>query len=240
MRTGCKKTQTCPGAWLLLALLTAMLVPPAAVAETGPSACNPVVRLAVESASLQETLSGLSRDYGFSLVFSASVERPVSLEAELPLEQLLKALTTGLSTSLIHGEDSLCDGRRLTRLILYPVGEQGEPAQGSGTAADIRIKEPSRDTDYIYIDDMEQYVEEVFLGKRRPELKRMTPEQRAEYRDTRRRVKKTIKPRLKSGELSRERRGRKDTAGDVSEEPAATNTGREEDTGTEVNAAQAH
>ena len=240
MRTGRIKTRTCPGVWLLLALLTAMLASPAAVGETGPSPCNPVVRLAVESTSLQETLSGLSRDYGFSLVFPASVERTVSLETELPLEQLLRALTTGLSTSLIHGEDSVCGGRRLTRLILYPVGEQGEPAQGYRTAADTRAKEPDRDTDYIYIEDMEQYVEEVFLGKRRPELQRMTPEQRAEYRDTRRLVKKTIKPKLKSGELRRERHGRRDTAGDVSEEPAATNTVREEDTGTEVNAAPAH
>jgi hypothetical protein len=232
--------RTCPGAWLpLLALLPAMLAPPAAGDEAGPSPCNPVVRLAVENASLQETLSGLSRDYGFSLVFPASVERPVSLEAELPLEQLLKTLTTGLSTSLVHGEDSSCGGRRLTRLILYPVGEQGEPAPDSGMAADTRTEEPDRDTDYIYIEDMEQYVEEVFLGKRRPELQRMTPEQRAEYRDTRRRVKKTIKPKLKSGELSRERSGRIDAAQGVSEEPAVTEAGKEEGTVTELNAAPA-
>jgi hypothetical protein len=205
--------QTCSGAWLpLLALLPAMLAPPAAGGDTGPSSpCNPVVRLAVESASLQETLSSLSRDYGFSLVFPSRVERPVSLEAELPLEQLLKALTTGLSTSLVHGEDSDCGGRRLTRLILYPVGEQGEPAPESGMAAGAGTEVPSRQLDYVYIEDMEQYVEEVLHRKRRPELQRMTPEQRSQYRDTRRRLKKTLGSELKSDELRRERRDRNDT-----------------------------
>jgi hypothetical protein len=212
MRTGRENTRTFPGAWLaLLALLPAMLAPPAAGGETGPSPCNPLVHLAVENASLQETLSGLSRDYSFSLVFPATLEQPVSLEAELPLEQLLKALTTGLSTSLVHGEDSDCGGRRLTRLILYPVGEQGEPSPESGMAADAVTEAPNRHVDYIYIEDMEQYVEEVLHRKRRPELQRMTPEQRAEYRDTRRRMKKTLGPELKSDELRLERRDRKDT-----------------------------
>jgi hypothetical protein len=58
---------------------------------------------------------------------------------------------------------------------------------------------------------MEQYVEEVLHRKRRPELQRMTPEQRAEYRDTRRRMKKTLGPELKSDEFRQERRDRKDT-----------------------------
>ena len=212
MPTGRKNKRACPGAWLsLLALLPAMLAVPAASGETGPSPCNPLVRLAVENASLQETLSGLSRDYGFSLVFPASVERPVSLEAELPLEQLLKTLTTGLSTSLVHREDSDCGGRRLTRLVLYPIGEQGEPSPESGMAADAGTEVPNRHVEYIYIEDMEQYVEEVLHRKRRPELQRMTPEQRAEYRDTRRRMKKTLGPELKSDELRQERRDRKDT-----------------------------
>ena len=212
MRTGRKNLRTCPGAWLpLLALLPAMLAPPVAGDEAGPSPCNPVVRLAVENASLQEILSGLSRDYGFALVFPVTMERPVSLEAELPLEQLLKALTRGLSTSLVHGEDSDCGGRRLTRLILYPVGERGEPVPESGMAAGAGTKAPNRHVDYIYIENMEQYVEEVLHRKRRPELQRMTPEQRAEYRDTRRRMKKTLGPELKSDELRQERRDRKDT-----------------------------
>jgi hypothetical protein len=210
MRTGRKKTRTCPGAWLpLLALLPAMLAPPATGEEAGPSPCNPVVHLAVESASLQETLSSLSRDYGFALVFPDSMERPVSLEAELPLEQLLKALTTGLSIALVHGEDRDCGGRRLTRLILYPVGEQGEPAPEPGMAAVAGTEVPNRHVDYIYIEDMEQYVEEVLHRKRRPELQRMTPEQRAEYRDTRRRMKKTLGPELKSGEPRQDRRDNK-------------------------------
>jgi hypothetical protein len=209
MRTSRKKMRTCPCAWLLLALLPAMLATPVAGDDTGPSPCNPVVRLAVESASLQETLSGLSRDYGFSLVFPASVERAVSLEAELPLEQLLNTLTTGLSIALVHGEDSDCGGRRLTRLILYPVGEEGETAPESGMAAGAGTEVPNRHVDYIYIEDMEQYVEEVLHKKRRPELQRMTPEQRSEFRDTRRRIKKTLGPELKSGEPRRERRDNK-------------------------------
>ena len=223
--------QTCPGVWLtLLALLAVMLAPPAAGDEAGPSPCNPVVHLAVENASLQETLSGLSRDYSFSLVFPATLEQPVSLEAELPLEQLLKALTTGMSTSLVHNEDSDCGGRRLTRLVLYPVGEQGEPAPDSGMAADTEAEEMG----YIYIEDMELHVEEVLLGKRRPELQRMTPEQRAEYRDTRRRVKKIIEPKLKSGELRRERRGSKGRTGDARGEPPDAETGTAKETGSEL------
>jgi hypothetical protein len=209
MPIACKKTRAHFIVWLSLLALPPPL--PASGDQTAPSSCNPVVRLAVEQASLQRTLTDLSTDYGFSLVFPAGMEQPVSLQAELPLEQLLKTLTTGLSTSFIHGADAGCGGSRLTRLVVYPFGEQGQPAPGSGAATAGKIEEPERDPDYIYVEDMELYVEEVLLRKRRPELQRLTPEQRADYRDTRRRMKKTLGPKLKSGELRREQRDNQDT-----------------------------
>ena len=53
---------------------------------------------------------------------------------------------------------------------------------------------------------MEQYVEEVILRKRRPELARMTPEQQVQYRHARKKVKAILEPQLKDGTLKREKR----------------------------------
>lgn len=204
---------------LILALWAAMLALPAWPDEAGPGHCNPVVRLAVEHASLQETLSGLAREHGFSLVFPDSVDQAVSLDDELPLDELLEELTDGVSSSFIYGEDAVCGGNRLIRLVIYPVGEQGAMPAAGGMAPGSRSAAPDRDVDYLYIEDMEQYVEDVLLRKRRPELKRMTPEQRAEYRVTKQRMKKIIEPKLKSGELQRERKNkradRKDNPGET-------------------------
>jgi len=182
------------------ALACVMLAVPVWPVTAAGVSCNPPVRLDVDNAPLSETLAKLAATHEFALAFPDSVDRAVTLHEELPLDELLARLTSGTSTSYIYADGADCTGHRIVKLVVYPVGEQGEVIRGAGSATG-RAHVPSRDQDYIYVEDMDSYVEEVILKKRRPELFRLTPEQRVQFRLSRRRLKKGLEQKMKSGEL---------------------------------------
>ena len=201
----------------LCALLAGCMILAAAPVMAQQS-CNPLVRLDVTDASLAKTLATLSEEHGFGLTFPQSMDRTVSLSEQLPLNRLVEKLTRGTSTTLVYRELPGCDQPALARVDVYPEGEEvtasrsgshSEPLSMSSpqsVSAPLVVSEPQAPPEYIYIDNMEQYVEEVLLRKRRPELARMTPEQQVQYRHARKKVKAILEPQLKDGTLKREKR----------------------------------
>ena len=63
----------------------------------------------------------------------------------------------------------------MTHIIVLPVGKDTEHVSNLQSAQQQTV-------DYIYIDNMESYVTNVLNGNQRVDLRRMTPEQREEYR----------------------------------------------------------
>jgi hypothetical protein len=182
---------------LVLCALPAM--PMLSLAQA-PVPCNPVVHLSVEKASLAKTLAGLAQAHDFTLVFPDSVDRPITLDAELPLDRMLKRLTNGISTSYLYADRPACDGNQIMKLVVYPVGEEGKALRTAG-GRNGNPNRPVTSQDYIYVDDMDQYVTEVLTHKRHAELVRLTPEQRLQYREARKRLKKELEPELKRGNM---------------------------------------
>lgn len=202
----------------LFILAAGCMLAPATLPAMAQPACNPQVSLQVQDASLQQTLALLAEEHGFELTFPPGLDRTVSLNDELSLDRLVEKLTRGTSTSLVYRELPGCEQPVLARVEVYPEGEEGgmllpashaEPLPVSGMqsgSGPLAVPTPQAVTEYIYIDNMEQYAEEVILRKRRPELERMTPEQQVEYRHAQKKVKKMLEPQLKAGTLKREKR----------------------------------
>ena len=95
--------------------------------------------------------------------------------------------------------------------MVYPVGEQGKVIRGAGGAIG-NAKVPLIDRDYIYVDDMDSYARDVMLKKHGAELNRLTPEQRIEFRMSKRRLRQEMKAQGKDGELRRAQRAAKKAA----------------------------
>lgn len=199
---------------LLVACMT--LAAQSAVAQ---SPCDPMVRLDVKDTSLAKTLTTLSREYGFEVSFPQGIDRSISVSDQLPLNRLVEKITKGTSVSLVYREVAGCAYPQLARVVVYPQGEQADtrlPAQTAELPAAPAAYTPR---EYIYIDNMEEYVEEVLLKKRRPEVAQMTPEQRAEYRQLKRKLKKTLRAKKKTGAA---KKGKPAADADVVEGPAGT------------------
>ncbi|MGB5441580.1 MAG: hypothetical protein WBN57_02975 [Gammaproteobacteria bacterium] len=183
----------------LLVACTLLAASPA-VAQT---ACNPLVSMDVTEASLAKTLGLLSVEYGFELSFPHGVDRAVSINDQMPLNQLVEKITRGTSTSLIYREEAGCAQQVLVRVVVYPQGEQVDASLPEGNVDLQPEPAPAASGEYIYIDNMEQYVEEVIFKKRKPQRSRMTPQQAAEFREVKRRLKKTLKQKYKAEKLKR-------------------------------------
>lgn len=192
--------------------------------------CNPPVRLDVEDVALSTLLDELAQEHDFSLVFPESMDRHVTVHEELALDALLERLTAGISTSYMYADEADCDGLRIVKLVIYPIGEKGEVIRGSGgTVGTARI--PRKDRDYIYVEDMDGYVRDVMLKKHGPELNRLTPEQRVEYRMSKQRLKKERKAQGRDGELRSAGRDAKKAVSGSDETGGDQATGKPADTG---------
>jgi len=185
-RVGCHRR-----AGRLLVLCALLCLPIVSPGQT-PVPCNPVVHLNVENASLSKTLRELSKAHGFALEFPDSVDRPVTLAADLPLDQLLKRLTRGISTSWVFADHPACSGNRIKQLVVYPVGRDAPLPRARGWQNGHKER-PLPGQEYIYVDDMEQYVRDVLKRKHRADLIHLTPEQRVEYRNIRKRLRKEMR-----------------------------------------------
>jgi hypothetical protein len=163
------------------------------------ASCDPVVKPVPAGTTLAKTLVSLSHEYNFSLSFPKNLDRPIEHIDSMKLSRLIKVLTHDINTVLRYKKLGSCTGQRLVELIVLPAGD-GEPEL-------IRVEqkpvtEPQK---YIYIGNMEQYVTEVLLRKRRPDLAHMTPEQKIEFRMTRKRLKPVLKDEIKQARAERKK-----------------------------------
>jgi len=153
------------------------LVMQAVIASPGQAEifCNPVVDPLASDTTLVRTLSRIAEEYEFKLLLPESLDHPVRLKKSMTLERLVKYLTTDMNTVLKHKKVDGCASPVLTHLIILPVGKETEHIGSQQSAEEQTV-------DYIYIDNMESYVTNVLNGNQKADLKRMTPEQREEFR----------------------------------------------------------
>jgi hypothetical protein len=137
--------------------------------------CNPVVDPTNSDTTLIRALSRIAEEYEFKLTVPESLDRPISFNNSMTLERLVKHLTKNMNTVLKHKKIDGCATPVLTHLIVLPVGKEG------GSDGDPPSMQ-EQTVDYIYIDNMEEYVTNVLAGKQQADLERMTPEQREEFR----------------------------------------------------------
>ena len=137
--------------------------------------CNPVVEPLASDTTLAGTLSRISEEYEFQFSLPESLDRPVGFKKSMTLERLVKHLTRDMNTVLKHKKVAGCASPVLTHLIVLPVGKETGYVSSQQSAEEQTV-------DYIYIDNMESYVTNVLNGNQRVDLRRMTPEQREEYR----------------------------------------------------------
>lgn len=123
---------------------------------------------------LLQTLTRLAEQYEFKLTFPLALDRPVGARKTMKLNRLIKILTTDLNTVLKHKTVEGCATPVLTQIIVLPVGKESALATIEPAAANSA-------EDYLYIDNMEEYVTNVIDGKQAAEPGRMTPEQREEF-----------------------------------------------------------
>jgi hypothetical protein len=138
-------------------------------------ACNPVVEPLSSDTTLISTLSRVATEYDFKLTLPESLDRPIRFDRSMALERLIKRLTRGMNTVLKHRKVEGCATPVLTHLIVLPIGKQTE----------LSVNQPPEEeqtVDYIYIDNMESYVADVLEGRQQADLRRMTPEQREEFK----------------------------------------------------------
>jgi hypothetical protein len=137
--------------------------------------CNPVVDPLASDTTLVRTLSRIAEEYKFKLSLPESLDHPVGFKKSMTLERLVKHLTRNMNTVLKHKTVAGCASPILTHLIVLPVGQETEHVSSQQLTEEQTL-------DYIYIDDMESYVTNVLNGSQQVDLRRMTPEQREEFR----------------------------------------------------------
>ncbi len=148
--------------------------------------CNPVIVPLRNETSIAQLLSGLAQDYNFNLSFPKNLDRPIQVNESMELDRLIKMLTKGMSTVLCHEKIDGCHNMRLTELAVMPVGNKAE-------FINIERESIAPPKEYVYIDDMEQYVTEVLMQKRKANLDNMTPEQATEFKLLRKKLREELK-----------------------------------------------
>lgn len=162
----------------------------------GENMCNPIVKLVVAEMTTAEMLAGLAKKYNFSLYIPKGMGQLVHMDESMELNQLIKLLTTGMNTILIHEKIEGCTEPRLTELTVIPAGEE------SGFV-NIEQQADSQFQEYIYIGNMEQYVTEVLMHQRNSKLKKMSPEQQIEFKAVKKRLREDLKDEIKQMRIIR-------------------------------------
>ncbi|VAW50614.1 hypothetical protein MNBD_GAMMA06-1690 [hydrothermal vent metagenome] len=147
--------------------------------------CAPVTVPVRSETSIAQLLSGLAEDYNFNLSFPKNLDRSMRMDESMELNQLIKMLTKDMNTVLCHEKIDGCNNMRLTELAVMPVGNKTEFINVERDTASVK--------EYIYIDDMEQYVTDVLMKKNTAKLNEMTPEQAAEFKLLRKRLKEELR-----------------------------------------------
>ena len=152
--------------------------------------CNPVVEPEKRETTTAQLLTKLAKKYNFSLSFPKNLDRPILVDDSMKLNRSVKTLTKGMNTVLRHDKVEGCLDLRLSELTVMPVGEETE-------FINVEQKSRPQPSEYIYIDNMEQYVTEVLMRERKAQVREMTPQQAAEFKSVKKRLKKELKDEIK-------------------------------------------
>ena len=153
--------------------------------------CDPVVKLGGQTNTLQKTLSLLAKQHNFELSFSVDADKSVESVDGMRLSQALKYLTTGVNTVFQHKKVVGCSKAKLVSIEVLPVGEQGKIIHvKSKPVAEVSPQTQAK-VESVYIDDMDQYIEDVLLRKRKRE-RNLSLEQRKEFAKKRRQVRQRL------------------------------------------------
>lgn len=143
--------------------------------------CNPSVTLDVQEASLSQLIINLAEKHQFDTGFPVVLDKKITIKESASLEDILRLLTRGMSTIIRKQYRVACKGEAITELYFLPTGQETEYINASIANPNPSIASPKKIVDYIHIDDMEQYVQEVMNGTRRQNKRQMTPEQKKEF-----------------------------------------------------------
>ena len=88
--------------------------------------CNPVVGLVTTETTVALRLTGLAEKYNFSLSFPKNLDQPIQVNDSMELDRLIKILTAGMNTVLVHEKVEGCTSLRLSELTVIPVGDETE------------------------------------------------------------------------------------------------------------------
>lgn len=163
-----------------------------ATSEKGEKQCNPVVVLDAGSTTLQKALTQLANQHNFKLVFPVSVDKNIESPGEMSLSKMLHYLTADLNAIVQTGDFAGCETKRVTGIEILPVGEKTEYVYVEQQPDVVLPKKNSSNKEYIIIDDMNVYAEEVLLKKRKAMRKKMSAEQKESFKTAKRVAKKRL------------------------------------------------
>ena len=166
----------------------------------GGNICNPLIKPVTTDTTTSELLSELSKKYNFSLHLPEKIDRTVHIGEIMHLNQLIKLLTRDMNVILLDKTVEDCNEPILIELTVIQTGKDSEF---------LSVDQPAITglQEYIYIDDMEKYVIEVLLRKRKSNRKKISPEQQEQFKATKNRLKIELKYEIQL--LKRERKKNK-------------------------------
>jgi hypothetical protein len=165
--------------------------------------CNPVVEPTQRNVTTGSLLADLAEEYNFMLSFPKSLDQPVQVGEKMTLDQLVNMLTKGMNTVLRHEKIEGCSSLKLSEITVMPVGKETE-------FINVEQKPTGQPLEYLYIENMEQYVTEVLMRERKANVKKMTPEQAVEFKQVKKRLRKELRDDIKLAQKNRSKSKRKE------------------------------
>ncbi len=148
--------------------------------------CNPHAEIDVKDTKLSTVIMQLAERHDFDTRFPIVLDKQVTFHQSGSLDDILKNVTKGMSTVIRKQYDDSCKGEIISELYFLPTGQKTDYINPVN-------KNSRKKVDYIYIDNMNEYVNSVLLGKRRADKRFMTPEQRKEYEEVKKKLRKQMK-----------------------------------------------
>ncbi len=156
--------------------------------------CNPDVYMSNKQTTLSEGLTYLAQKNGFKLSFPKSLDRKIVINESMPLDKMIKYLTSDLNTMLSYADSQDCTGKRITELIILPVGEETEFLTVQARSQQEK-RLAKKQGERIYIEDMDVYYGERKAAGLKPEKFLMTREQVRELKAAKKRWNRNNKKR---------------------------------------------
>lgn len=171
------------------------------------SQCNPVIKINETNVSLRSVLERLAKENHFKLLFPEKINKKISIDVEMPLLQLLKYLSKGISSGFEFSNVKNCNKPVVSALTFFIDGQESEyvaTAVNKSVTKDA-IQKKRLQKKHFEIKDMESYVIGVFEGRYKSNVRNMTPEQRKQFRKTKQRIRQEYKKQGRMSELRKNR-----------------------------------